>query len=284
MLNWRPLRPFGARIEADLSRALDDADRRLLRDLLWEHGVLVFKGQQLTHEDQARIVDIFEPVARNWEGMHFVSTDADDKGGLGRGELTFHADCAFLAEPRLVLSLHALDVVDGETSTRWVSARECRKAMPAGMRARLEDARALQVMPSEYSDRRSAKDIPSWLPQHWHDALIAHPRTGERLPFIMEMQTVRIEGLAHADGERLIDDVLGCFYRPEAQLEHFWDKGDFVIWDNVATQHARGSLAGTGRRVLQKVQAGGVPLEAHPAFASPQVQELLWATSKAERL
>src|SRR3546814_1575238 len=54
--------------------------------------------------------------------MHFVSTEAD-KGGLGRGELSFHSDCAFLPHPRIVLSLHAIDVVDAESSTKWISAR-----------------------------------------------------------------------------------------------------------------------------------------------------------------
>jgi len=283
MLNWRPLDPFGATIEADLSRPLGEAEQQELRDLLWDRQVLIFKNQKLSHERQAEIIDIFEPVPRTWEGMHFVSTEAE-KGGLGRGELTFHSDCSFLPNPRVVLSLHAIDVVDGESSTKWISARNGWDAMPPELRRRLEDGRALQVMPSEFMDRLSTKPIPAWLPHHWHDALIAHPHTGERLPYIMEMQTARIEGLAPQDGKRVIEQALGYLYRPDAVLEHVWENGDFVIWDNIATQHARGSLAGKGRRTLQKVQAGGEALESWPDFHHPNLQELLAATAKVERL
>src|SRR3546814_4220207 len=83
------------------------------------------------------------------------------------------------------------------------------------------------------------------------------------LPYIMEMQTARIDGLAPSDGKRVIERALGYLYRPDAVLEHVWNNGDFVIWDNIATQHARGSLAGKGRRTLQKVQAGGEIGRAH---------------------
>src|SRR3546814_20411900 len=85
--------------------------------------------------------------------MHFVSTEAD-KGGLGRGELGFHSDCAFLPHPRIILSLHAIDVVDAESSTKWISARNGWNAMPAELQRQLKDTRALQVMPSEL-DRKS---------------------------------------------------------------------------------------------------------------------------------
>src|SRR3546814_17848211 len=105
--------------------------------------------------------------------------------------------------------------------------------MPAELQRQLKDTRALQVMPSEFTDRLSTKPIPDWLPHHWHDTLITHPHTGERLPYIMEMQTARIDGLAPSDGKRVIERALGYLYRPDAVLEHVWNNGDFVIWDNI---------------------------------------------------
>jgi len=275
MLKWQPIQPFGAYVDADLSNPMSEADQAELRNLLWDHGVLVFKNQALSHERQADIVDIFDVVPRDSEGMHFVSTE-QAKGGLGRGELTFHSDCSFMSEPRTVLSLHALDVVPGETSTQWTSAREAWKAMPVELQSKLTDAKALQVLPDpQFTDRLSTDILPEWLPHHWHDALIAHPHTGERLPYIMAMQTTRIEGLSPADSNALIEQVLDIMYRKEAIYEHVWHNGDVVIWDNVATQHARGSLVGKGKRILQKVQAGGESLYKWKHFRSPELQAVL---------
>lgn len=284
MLNWRAIEPFGCVVDLDISQPLAPEQERELRKLLWDRQVLIFKGQCLTHERQADIIEVFAPVWRNKEGMHFVTTEEDDPGGLGRGELTFHSDCAFMDKPRTVLSLHALDVVDGETSTKWASARNCLESLPARLRQRLETAKVLNVMPSEYTDRFSTSAVPDWLPHHWHDALIRHPHTGERLPYIMEMQSAGIDGASAADGDEIIRATLDCFYRPEATLEHVWHNGDFVIWDNISTQHARGSLDGKGRRVLQKVQAGGTSLFEWPFFDTPEVQNLLNATSTVEKL
>src|SRR3546814_15477765 len=116
-------------------------------------------------------------------------------------------------------------------------------------------------MPSEFTDRLSTKPIPDWLPHHWHDTLITHPHTGERLPYIMEMQTARIDGLAPSDGKRVLEREPGYLYRPDAVLEHVWTNGDFVLWDDIPPQQARGSPAGEGRRTFQKITAGGVPQE-----------------------
>src|SRR3546814_18897821 len=97
--------------------------------------------------------------------------------------------------------------------------------MPAELQRQLKDTRALQVMPSEFTDRLSTKPIPDWLPHHWHDTLITHPHTGERLPYIMEMQTARIDGLAPSDGQRVIERALGYLYRPDAVLRSEWRRG-----------------------------------------------------------
>src|SRR3546814_20623347 len=110
--------------------------------------------------------------------MHFVSTEAD-KGGLGRGELSFHSDCAFLPHPRIVLSLHAIDVVDAESSTKWISARNGWNAMPAELQRQLKDTHALQAMPSAFTDRHSPKPIPAWLQHPSHSPHTTHPPPGK---------------------------------------------------------------------------------------------------------
>jgi alpha-ketoglutarate-dependent taurine dioxygenase len=59
---------------------------------------------------------------------------------------------------------------------------------------------------------------------------------------------------------RLAGQIL---YRPENILKHSWRNGDFVIWDNIALQHMRGSLAHCGKRVLQRVIVGKEGSAAH---------------------
>ena len=54
----------------------------------------------------------------------------------------------------------------------------------------------------------------------------------------------------------LLHEVFDCFYAEEHVLEHRWRKGDIIIWDNIALQHARGNLDHVGKRLLQRAIVG----------------------------
>ena len=66
-------------------------------------------------------------------------------------------------------------------------------------------------------------------------------------------QTARIVGLAPQESADLLEALFEHLYREENVYEHRWRNGDLVMWDNLATQHARGNVSGVGRRTLQRV-------------------------------
>ena len=269
---------FGAEVTGDLNAPLDDASRQTLRDLLWEHEMLVFRGQDLTHARQIEVMEVFAPVLHTPEGAHYISTEKD-KGVLGRQELPFHSDLSFVATPRLALSLHAVDVVDGETSTKFISATRAVDRLPSDLRDRLEALKGLQVYPLDpYMDRASDQALPAWLPRHAHPVLMLHPVADKTILYVMEMQTVRVEGLPIDESRTLIEDLLDRLYTPDNLVEHFWFNGDIVIWDNVALQHARGVIETSGPRTLQKVQTGIESFEQQwPAYSGREMQAALAA-------
>src|SRR4051794_5621339 len=69
------LGPFGAEITPDLSQPLTPAAEADLRDLLWEHQLLLFRGQRLSHARQIEIMETFAPVLHTAEGAHYISTE-----------------------------------------------------------------------------------------------------------------------------------------------------------------------------------------------------------------
>src|SRR5262249_54504419 len=62
-LQWRPLSPFGAAVDLDLTGEVGDATIAELQDLFDRHYLLVFAGQRLSGEEQKRISGWFGPVA-----------------------------------------------------------------------------------------------------------------------------------------------------------------------------------------------------------------------------
>src|SRR5207244_2809895 len=138
-----------------------------------------------------------------------------------------------VATPRQALSLHAVDVVDGKTSTRFVSGTRAAADLPPQLRARLDRLSSLHVFPyGDYSTPSYDGDLPDWLPRHAHPVLMRHPVTGAPILYVTELQTTRIEGVAPDESKALLAELRAHLYAAEKVLEHFWRNGDLVIWDN----------------------------------------------------
>ena len=81
-----------------------------------------------------------------------------------------------------------------------------------------------------------------------------HPRTGQTILYISQMNTSEIVELSHDESEELLELLFAHLYGPENTYEHDWRNGDLVAWDNQAIQHARGTVKTEGpARTLRKV-------------------------------
>ncbi len=248
----RQLSPFGLEIGLDLRQPIGPELQAQLSATLYSQGLLVFRGQALDLERQVEIMDGFGPVLRAPEGINVVSTDPE-KGWGGTGELKFHADLAFSPHPCKVISLYALEVEDGETSTLFASGLLACQRMPGALRRRLAGVMARMQMPRLYAGADAGTQTPAWLPRTDHPAIMNHPVTGAPLVFVNELQTAGLEGVSPDEGVQLLAEVFAWLYEKALVYEHRWTRGDLVIWDNIALQHARSALPVMTRRTLQRV-------------------------------
>jgi taurine dioxygenase len=101
------------------------------------------------------------------------------------------------------------------------------------------------------------------VPAYSQNLAWTHPRTGTTILFITQGMTREILELDWDDSEDLLEELFAVLYAPERVYEHLWQEGDFVIWDNLAIQHARPNITMEGpARTLQKV---GLPGPRNPA-------------------
>jgi len=242
----------GLEIDADLRNPLSAQDRAELRDLLHRHGLLLFRKQRLSHPQQIGIMECLGPVLHAPDGVGYISTDAS-KGGLGTGELAFHSDLSFTPSPFQAISLHAVDVVDDGSSTRFANGMAGYARLSAEQKRQLADARVLCAMPVDMGTDRLNERIPPAMPQHWQPAILAHPHTGEPILYVNQQHAARIEGLAPERSAEMLRELFALLYSDDNVYEHRWHNGDLVIWDNLVLQHARGDLQNSGRRTLQRV-------------------------------
>jgi alpha-ketoglutarate-dependent taurine dioxygenase len=253
-LAWKENRPFGIEIDFDLRQPLSETERGALRRLLFEHGLLILRGQSLTMEQQVEVSGYFGTVLRTSDGIDYVS-NVEGKGGQGRIKLPFHSDLAFTSDPYQVISFLAVEVPGGRSSTKFANGAHTYRTLPDNLKARLEGLEATAVFPSDQTVRHleSEMPIPQWAPRFTRPAIMPHPVTGASILYVCEQQTARIEDLPMAESDALIKELFDYLYRPENVYEHRWYNGDFLIVDNLALQHARDDISDVGERTLQKV-------------------------------
>jgi taurine dioxygenase len=239
-----------------------------LRELYAAHALILVRGQHLSLDDQIRVMGYLGRVLHTPDSIGELSPGSPL--GLGGAALCFHADYAFTPEPLTGISLYALDVVDGQSWTRFASGRRACAACDPALRQRADRLWALQVFGERLDRRNRLCELDPTLPRAVHPLVWREPAPGTGAPFLFapEMTTDSIVGLAEHESEELIRSLFRVLYAPENVLEHRWRRGDLVVWNNRAVTHARGAASVSDRRTLQRVTTGARSMfQLHPELA-----------------
>ena len=245
----RQLAPFGMEIDIRLEWPLPEGFEERLVELFDRHKLLVFRNQALPESDQVKLLENFGRVLGSHGEYREISTD----GGLGAGPLTWHSDLAFTEEPFKVISLHAVAVNDGQSYTDFVNGVDTAANLPATLAAKVAGREAMTMIAPIQTHRTVGYDSSQDMPHQVRPVIIPHPRTGEPVLYISDMQTTRIIDMDREESDATLDALFAELYRDDRIYRHRWNNGDIVIWDNIALQHARGDLTGMSPRKLQRV-------------------------------
>jgi alpha-ketoglutarate-dependent taurine dioxygenase len=254
---------FGAEVHGlDPTIPLDDESCRFLQELFDDRGVLVFRDLELDHHQQLWISKMLirqqdvpdRPGSAQLEDNFYVS-NKNTKSAAPFGRLQFHADTMWADQPFEVLSLFGKEVEQPAVPTLFVSGVAAWNALPDDLRTRVEGLSALHtagaVRRGDLTDVLvSTVERP---PTTIQPIGRRHPRTGKTVLYVCEQMTKEVVGLDPQASEELLDELFQHLYDPERRWEHQWRQGDFVVWDNVAMQHARPNVATEGpSRTLRK--------------------------------
>jgi taurine dioxygenase len=271
----------GAEVKGiDLTRPLSAATIEAVREAWKAHLVLVFRGQTLSQDDQLRFASYFgelgdrkkapEPLRSRAEGsqqdsqkillVSNIKVDGKAIGAFGEGEFWFHIDGGYTPRPYRYTFLYAIELPSAGGNTMFANMYKACEAVPAELKEKLRGCKALHI--HEYNRAKQANssgDISS-IPHHFHPVFITHPDTGRKTLFVDRLMTTRIEGLSAEESSAILDQLYEIGERREFIFEHVWRLGDFVMWDNRCTTHARTDFPKDERRLLRRCTVEGEAL------------------------
>ena len=265
-LPFRILSPFGVELTCDLSAPLTSAQQDHFRELFNRHSLILARGQTLTMERQREICGLLGPILdRPGED----GTMSNECGGPSASALTWHADAAYTEHPFDALSLHALDVVEGASSTRFVSAQNACDTLPDHLRDALEgrEQEMIAVHYTRLAERTCDQRNPEAQKRGILPAIYRNPHNHRACLWVSELQTTRLLEMEWEVSCDLLHRVYDHLYASDRVFEHRWRNGDFIVWDNIALQHERSNLEAVGKRVLQRAIVGTHGVAPHIATA-----------------
>lgn len=274
-------RHCGAMISGvDLTKPLAPEQVAAIQHAWNEHLVLVFRGQQVSEDDQLRFAGYFgEPGNRKIAPDHLkdrsegilqnnpkfllvsnMKVDGKPVGAFGDGEMWFHIDSGYSARPYRYTFLYGLKLPSTGGNTMFASTYAAYEALPPELKTKLEGRKALHI--HEYNRNKRvelAKDI-SQSPHFYHPVFARHPLTGRKVLFVDRLMTRAIAGLEPEESDAILEQLYEIVERREFIYEHEWQIGDFVMWDNIATVHARTWFPPEEDRLMRRCTIEGVEL------------------------
>ena len=266
---------LGAEITGlDLSQPLDDVAVKAIRDAFDRHIVIVFRGQELSEEDQLRAAGYFGKVAwrkrspngrtpgGKYDTPFMLVTNIVENGvplgAFGDGEMWFHHDTSYYPEPHRATFLYAMQLTSSGGNTRFSNMYKAYDNIPRTLRDRLEGRKVLQLHDYKRRERIDVDTVDlSGILHHEQPIFITHPATGKKSLYVSRLMSARIEGLSKAESEDALNRLFDISEDLSIVYEHEWRLGDLVVWDNWCSIHARRDFPRDEPRLMRRLTIEG---------------------------
>jgi taurine dioxygenase len=236
-----------------------------LRALVWEHQLVVIRGQTLDDEQLlgfARTVG--EPQIYFGSNYHhpkhpqiFVSSNVPMEGqkvGVANTGAFWHSDYQFFSHPLPMTMVTPRRVPSGSRGTLFIDMAMVYERLPSGLRNWVDRTRAIHEVKWRYKIQASDidKSITQILqefgadtPPMTHPTAITHPINGRRSVYVSRGFTVGLVDHSIEQSHRLLAELMAFVEREEHVHCQLWSLGDCLLWDNRQLIHmARGGTPG----------------------------------------
>lgn len=262
----------------DLRAEIDAATLADIRAALVENCVVLFRGQELTPEQQIafsrRFGDLphYPALAREihpdypeiWVLTNIAQADGQPSFTRDTGRV-WHSDQSFMAEPALGSLLYCRECPEAGGTTMFTNMFRAYDALSEPFKQMLTPLRAVhninvvEVYRARHPNR--SKEAEGATPPVAQPVVRTHPESGRKALYVSEGITTHIEGLTPAESRAVLDFLNRHSTQPVFTYRHNWQVHDLIFWDNRSTMHyAPPDLdhgASNSRRLMHRTTVAG---------------------------
>ena len=241
---------IGATISGvDLRAPLEVEDRDAIERALLDHGVLFFRDQDITPDQQVAFAEHFgtislPPMAPK-STLRAEVMVLDQVSPKGEGADNWHSDNTFMNEPPLGSILKAVKLPSVGGDTCFANAIAAYEALSAPMRRLLDGLQAVHDIAKPMAravragifDAKKLAELQKQWPPVEHPVARTHPVTGRKALYVNGNSTTHIAGLSERENDLILAFLNDHVRSPEFQCRFRWEPNSIAFWDNRTVQH-----------------------------------------------
>ena len=271
-LEIRPITlTIGAEIGGiDLAKPLTEAVRQEVRSALLEFGVIFFRDQTITPEQQVAFARNFGALAvlrtPSKENPHVSEVRKEPEATRNTGG-NWHTDEAYTDRPDMGTILLAREIPEAGGDTMFASMYNAYDTLSDGMKKTLLELRGVHAKATSLDPRNLPPErrfteaeiaaTASRTHKAVHPVAPRHPDNGRRLLYVSPTYTAQFEGWTEEESRPLLQYLFDHASRPENTCRFRWEVGSIAFWDNRAVWHRALNDYHGSRRLMHRVAIAG---------------------------
>ena len=252
---YRHIRPvprmpnFAAWIEGvDLTKPMNQAVQKELRQALWDFEVIFFRPQTITPKQHIALAKVFGPTSsgsyferkEDFPEIEMIVNNKNKPPSIDN----WHTDISWKDSPPLGTAIQITVTPPAGGNTCWLSTSKAFEWLSPGMQTYLKGLQAEHTWEvSGFRDILGARGddalmaaIKAYKPVI-HPVIRTNPDSGRPCIFVNSSFTKRILGVDRQEAEGIFYFLKNWLKKPEFMVHHQWEPGGIAIWDNRSTQH-----------------------------------------------
>ena len=278
MPQYDALTPVGATVTGLRVGAIGERQVDELRGVLAEHGVLVFRGQDVDDDGFLHFLRSFgetvftagETPVPGWPELNVIS----NVGRTTPPRSTFHTDTSYVRKPPAYTALRAVEVPVHGGQTLFTNQYAAYDALPTKIRSWLGGRTVTHVVTGlELDEGQETSAV--------HPIFQIHPISGRTALYLSTPQRcAAVSGMRPQLAKDTISFLFDHSTRDDNVLRHSWAPGDVVMWDNRCVLHRADHAGVIGDRVMHR---GMVAAQAEIAACTRRPWRRWWLRPRSAR-
>ncbi len=259
---------IGSQIEIDIDTLVSGLHATTIRETLEQRGVLLFRGLDISDEQQVAIAKTLGTIPDNEgeDGIYKISLDksVNAKADYLKGSLMWHSDGSLQKYPNLGALLHAIKLSDTGGQTEFANTYAAYDDLTDEEKAQYETLRVTHsAETSQYYVRpeMSYEEVKLWQQVPTKSCPLVWQHQSGRKSLLLGSTCDYVQNVSIEESRALLAKLRDWATQPQYVYRHEWEVGDLLIWDNTGTMHrALEYPMDSGRLMHRTILAGEEPL------------------------